>query len=751
MGVAGILPRLSTIMHKINIHKLRNDSFRDYHVPLAKSNQDSERTGEGEGRGVKRTLADIQEGNGSAFISRQSKIRVGIDIMLWISKQCHGRGGTLLDERHLTNYGRAEIFRENRQHPQHQGEFNSTKLKKNYARNESIASDANNIKNIERQRKLELEFVSNAATSVVRNVISLKLNLGADMLVVFDGASPPIKYKCCQSRKSNRDSAAAKRDELNEIQPEFAGYEFHDNEPRIVDVEINAINSSSKIRAAQKAGAYNELHCNVISAVMKLLRDEKIAFLVAPYEADGQLAYLSNKGFIDLIVSEDSDFIGHGVESVLYKFKNIVDREKCRETSLGLTGDLLRKSDFGATSPSFSLAKFSDVMLSVLLVAAGCDYNNSLQGVGIVTARNVVEEAFENQSKEQQPTLERVIQNLFRNSSSRLCDEEKGDYEYKFLAALAMFRHPVVFDPFLGTCLFKGPPDPELMEYKPYCQIITDKSNLSKIVGRIYSKKLGIYVAEGWINPRTWSLRDKESETPANVLEEWQKKLFSVQENVTSIKSVSLQNKVKVRMKEIPQNGSNDKDIEVIDISDQSDSEIETQIETQEIGIYLTTKTPTGGKNVCARSRKKGEVVKVINMYDQDKIEEQIEIEEIEESPMLKSSAWDKENKNFGLETLKYRTLSLENENKEKDAKVVNMCEQNGERKELKKKEVRRGFLTTIQSQSSNCTSLASKPSTQASNQSSNISVDVLSPNLLPSPITLMHSQYSCIHGNKNY
>ena len=143
---------------------------------------------------------------------------------------------------------------------------------------------------------------------------------------------------------------------------------------------------------AKKAGSQNnEIHCGVISAVINLLREEKIPFLVAPYEADGQLAYLSNNGLLDLIVSEDSDFIGHGVENVLYKYKDIVNEKEYKGTGVGLTGDLLRKSDFGATSSSFSLAKFSNVMLSILLVASGCDYCKSLRGIGVVTARNIVE------------------------------------------------------------------------------------------------------------------------------------------------------------------------------------------------------------------------------------------------------------------------------------------------------------------------------------------------------------------------
>ncbi len=41
--------------------------------------------------------------------------------------------------------------------------------------------------------------------------------------------------------------------------------------------------------------------------------------MVAPYEADAQLAYLQKEGLVDLVVTEDSDLLVFGCESVLFK------------------------------------------------------------------------------------------------------------------------------------------------------------------------------------------------------------------------------------------------------------------------------------------------------------------------------------------------------------------------------------------------------------------------------------------------
>lgn len=52
----------------------------------------------------------------------------------------------------------------------------------------------------------------------------------------------------------------------------------------------------------------------------QILRSENIEFVVAPYEADAQLAYLSSleveKGGITAVITEDSDLIAYGCKAV---------------------------------------------------------------------------------------------------------------------------------------------------------------------------------------------------------------------------------------------------------------------------------------------------------------------------------------------------------------------------------------------------------------------------------------------------
>ena len=43
-------------------------------------------------------------------------------------------------------------------------------------------------------------------------------------------------------------------------------------------------------------------------------------FVVAPYEADAQMAFLARNGDVDLVITEDSDLIAYGCPQVGFTF-----------------------------------------------------------------------------------------------------------------------------------------------------------------------------------------------------------------------------------------------------------------------------------------------------------------------------------------------------------------------------------------------------------------------------------------------
>ena len=74
--------------------------------------------------------------------------------------------------------------------------------------------------------------------------------------------------------------------------------------------------------------------------------------MVAPYEADAQLAFLSRMDIVDLVISEDSDTIVYGCKSVLFK----LDKEG--------NGDLIKRSDLG-TNEALSFAHWADDLFNL--------------------------------------------------------------------------------------------------------------------------------------------------------------------------------------------------------------------------------------------------------------------------------------------------------------------------------------------------------------------------------------------------
>jgi exonuclease-1 len=59
------------------------------------------------------------------------------------------------------------------------------------------------------------------------------------------------------------------------------------------------------------------------------LRAANIEFIVAPYEADVQLAYMSHHSLIDCVVTEDSDLVCYGAKRILFKMDHLGQGQLC--------------------------------------------------------------------------------------------------------------------------------------------------------------------------------------------------------------------------------------------------------------------------------------------------------------------------------------------------------------------------------------------------------------------------------------
>ena len=102
-------------------------------------------------------------------------------------------------------------------------------------------------------------------------------------------------------------------------------------------------------------------------------------YVVAPYEADAQLAYLERIGLVDAILTEDSDLLVFGCKQVLFKLDAVAATVTC-----------ISRTDFaavsGASPGGISLLGWSDVQFRQMAILSGCDYLPSIPGVGLKTA-----------------------------------------------------------------------------------------------------------------------------------------------------------------------------------------------------------------------------------------------------------------------------------------------------------------------------------------------------------------------------
>jgi len=390
-------------------------------------------------------LKDFAEGIYTDTTTRP--LRIGVDVSTWIMRACTGYGNMLGDENHLTNYGRSTIV-EN-------------------ARRETTGS-------LEKRQKeqLVLQYVTTCAKDVVARLQGLHKACQCEILVVLDGATPAIKKDEVRARKKKRQKAEDDR-----------------------DAAISA-NVENRLKAFRRAGA-GIYFPQVLDAVMEAARENKIAYLVAPYEADGQLAYLLSKQYIDLIVTEDSDLTAYGASPIMYKLVDSTLKEGVAE------GVLLRWTDLGALG-KYDLQDFSPVMIAVLFVAAGSDYCRKLKGVGIVTASRSVRSAFLDERSTD--PLESLFRHLFALSSESIeSEEERSDYKLQFIKAVIMFRHPTVYDPVLGRCVIarQNLHDHELRANAMYRRVLDSPEEYKTIVGETAEPDLATKIAEGYVCARS--------------------------------------------------------------------------------------------------------------------------------------------------------------------------------------------------------------------------------------------------------
>lgn len=220
------------------------------------------------------------------------------------------------------------------------------------------------------------------------------IHFNARPVLVFDGAGLPMKADTHSERRARRENALAKAE------------------------EALAVNDLRKAREwYQRAYTVtSEMARNVIRECRKL----NIEYVVAPYEADAQLAWMIRTGYIDSVITEDSDLMVYGASKIFYKMNKD-----------GM-GDMFESKNLTALE-TISLTNFTEDMFIYMCVCSGCDFFKGVHGLGIKKAHGLVK---------RYRTLSQIIRTIQRQPRYKV----SSTFAIDFCRACMVFRHQTVYD-----------------------------------------------------------------------------------------------------------------------------------------------------------------------------------------------------------------------------------------------------------------------------------------------------------------
>lgn len=269
--------------------------------------------------------------------------------------------------------------------------------------------------------------------------VRMLIHFGVKPYLVFDGDYLPSKAHTEKER-------AAKRKESKKLGLELLAMK------RLPDAHLEL----------QKAVDVTPSMARDLIEELKLLN---VPYVVAPYEADSQLAYLEKRGIISGVLSEDSDLLVFGV--------------KCLITKLDQYGEctMVNRNHFTACR-EVSLVGWTDREFRMMAMLSGCDYLPGIDKMGLKTAYRLVRK---------HKTIDRVIRSVQFEGKMKV----PAGYLEAFDKAEKTFLHQWVFCP-EASCLVNLNEVPSGLEVEsmPY-------------IGQRVEPGVAAAIADGELDPNT--------------------------------------------------------------------------------------------------------------------------------------------------------------------------------------------------------------------------------------------------------
>jgi len=206
---------------------------------------------------------------------------------------------------------------------------------------------------------------------------------------------------------------------------------------------------------------------------MNVLQANHIEYYVAPYEADAQLAHLYLTGRASVVITEDSDLLPFGVKKCLFK----MDR-----SGNGLEIDL----DELDQVTDFNFKSFKGDMLLTMCILSGCDYLESIKGIGLKKAYKMVLELGDD--------IGSILRKIRREGKYTI----PIDYERNFEMAMLTFKFQVVFCPEKRELINLNDPTTH-----PLGPLLINYDDHNFLGDRNLDKDVALKICTGEINPVT--------------------------------------------------------------------------------------------------------------------------------------------------------------------------------------------------------------------------------------------------------
>ncbi|XP_021166411.1 exonuclease 1 isoform X2 [Fundulus heteroclitus] len=228
--------------------------------------------------------------------------------------------------------------------------------------------------------------------------VDMLLNFSVKPILVFDGRNLPSKQEVEKTRRERREANLQKGRQL--------------------------LREGKLSEARDCFGRCVNITPAMAHKLIKAARERGVDCIVAPYEADAQLAYLTKSGFAQAVITEDSDLLAFGCRTVILKMDKHGNGMEIDQNNLG------RCRSLGNV--------FTEEKFRYMCILAGCDYLPSLHGIGLGKACKLLRLA-------KNPDILKVIRKMGQFLKMNLVVPDQ--YIEGFIRANNTFLYQLVFDP----------------------------------------------------------------------------------------------------------------------------------------------------------------------------------------------------------------------------------------------------------------------------------------------------------------